>query len=210
MEQSLVPQERAREIPREELPDVLAACTTKQRRFAEFYALHNNGAKSARLAGYAVASSGGTVVNGLMHNEKVIEAIAYYRELHADASTMSPEKILVAWARMATVDVSEFVTDDWELRPKSQLTKEQRASLVGLEVIEKKEGRTIKPKFARVEALKELGKLLQMYKTDSTDGKSGLDLTINLGTQVIINKDGEGEEMAQEIGHLRINKAPRS
>ncbi len=187
-----------------ELPDVLAVLTTKQRIFAEMYALHNNGAKACRLAGYT-GNSGGAVVGQLLHNTKVVEAIAYYREIFEDASTMSAGKIIAAWSEMATVDVSEFVTDDWDLRPKSQLTRAQRQALVGLEVIEKKDGRTVKPKFARVEALKELGKLLHMYKTDSTSDKGGLDLTINLGAQVNISGVGGEEAHVTEIGHLRIN-----
>src|SRR5713101_1202210 len=105
----------------------------------------------------------------------------------------------------ASVDVSAFVTDEWDLRPKGQLSEAQRRALVGLEVIEKKDGRTVKPKFAKLEALKELAKIMGMYADVDENRKDGLAITINLGQQVNVNGEVAAEEVA--VGHLRIGKA---
>ena len=190
------------------VPECLENLTPKQKKFAELYALNGNASKSVLLAGYEASGTEHVIGNALVHNPRVMPAIAYYRALYEDASTYTPKKIIKEWAEMASVDVSEFVTDDWDLRPKGQLTKAQRRALVGLEVIEKKDGRTVKPKFAKVEALKELGKLLHMYAED-TAGNKGLDITINLGNQVNVSLATSSVASDTDIGHLTIKSAVR-
>jgi hypothetical protein len=188
----------------ENIPEALRGLNPRQKKFAELYAVNGNALKSARLAGYATDKDETSGYHVLYRSPGVAEAVEYYRELFASECHYTPEKIIKEWAQMASVDVSAFVDEDWDLKPKSALTEAQRASLVGLEVIEKKGGRTVKPKFAKVEALKELGKLLGMYTDNDTD-KRGMDLHINIGTQV--NVDGEGISESAQVGHLRINKA---
>lgn len=186
--------------------EALERLTPKQKKFAELFAVSDNASKSARLAGYSTESSDGGYQ--LAHNPRVLDAVAYYRELFADATQYTPEKIIKEWAQLASVDVSAFVTDDWELRPKGQLTEAQRRALVGLEVIDKKDGRTVKPKFAKVEALREIGRLLGMY-ADEQAGSKGLDITINLGNQVNVSVDTSSVSTDTEVGHLTIRKAQR-
>ncbi len=183
----------------------LKKLTPKQRSFAEMYAVHGNGSKAVLLAGYETANDGHDIANALRHNPLVLQAIEYYRALFASESDFSPEKVLKSLAEMASVDVSAFVTDEWDLRPKGQLSEAQRRALVGLEVIEKKDGRTVKPKFAKLEALKELAKIMGMYADVDENRKDGLAITINLGQQVNVNGEVAAEEVA--VGHLRIGKA---
>ncbi len=191
------------EVAGTNVPESLENLTVKQRKFAELYAVNGNASKSAILAGYQTAGNGHDIGYALVNNVRVIPAIEYYRELFADSTAYTPEKIVKEWAELASVDVSEFVTDDWDIKPKDQLTAAQRQALVGLEIVEKKDGRTVKFKFAKVEAKKELGKLLGMYQ-ESSNGSTGLDITINLGNQVNVSVSGDESLTETEIGHLTI------
>jgi len=107
---------------------------------------------------------------------------------------------------MASADVSSYWTDDLEFKKPSQLTPAQKKALVGLEVVEKKDGKTVKPRFAKTEALQQLGRLLGMYDDDSGDEGKGMIINISLGQQVNIGIGGNpGERVTEiEIGHLRI------
>jgi hypothetical protein len=190
------------------VPECLENLTPKQKKFAELYAVNGNAAKSALLAGYKTTGDGGDIGYALSHNPNVIPAVEYYRAIFADQSTYTPEKVIKEWCEMASVDVSAFVDDDWDMVSKSQLTPAQRHALVGLETSDTKFGRKVKPKFAKVEALKELGKLLGMYASE--EGKSqGLDIQINLGTQVNVSVSEHSTETDTEIGHLTIKRAQR-
>ena len=190
----------------EELPDVLKALSGRQREFCKNYVIHNgNARKAARLAGYATecveSGNKGAIPYMLLGRPKVQQGIAYYREVFQTASHYTPEKLVHQWAQMASFDLLACVNDDYSLKDLRSLTASERQqlsmALVGLEVTEKKGKLYVKPQLARIEALKELGKLLGAYK-DEGESKEGLTLTINVGQQAVVG------HMGTEIGHLRI------
>jgi hypothetical protein len=130
----------------------------------------------------------------------VQEGVAYYRELFSAQLNYDREKVLYDLAVMAAVDVSEFVDDEWQPVRKSQLSEEHRRALVGLEVIRKQATTTIKPKYARLEALREIAGILGIKERDKTQG-AGLSLQISLGQSVHV----DGATVAQQVGHVQIH-----
>lgn len=173
---------RSRKLPShtsQDLPDVLSGLTDKRRKFAEQYALYHQQTKACRLAG--ISEDYGY---HLFHDPAVRAAIAYYEHLYAEQAATSPEKVLWQWSQMANIDITDFLTDDYDLKPMSQLTAEQRkllgSAMVGIKVTSNPYGRNVEAKFAKVEALEALSKLFGLYAKDETRGE-GLTLHINMG-----------------------------
>ncbi len=178
---------------------VLKPLNERQREFCKHYVMtKGNASKSAQLAGYAVETSR-TQPTRLLAMPTIQEGIAYYRELFSAQLNYDREKVLYDLAVMAAVDVSEFVDDEWQPVRKSQLSEEHRRALVGLEVIRKQATTTIKPKYARLEALREITDILGIKERDKGTGQ-GLSLQISLGQSV--NVDGVAQ--TQSLGHIQI------
>jgi hypothetical protein len=182
-------------------PHVLTALNERQREFCKHYVMtKGNATKSALLAGYAVANGHHAHAQRLLAMPHVQEGVAYYRELFSAQLNYDREKVLYDLAVMAAVDVSEFVDDEWQPVRKSQLSEEHRRALVGLEVIRKQETTTIKPKYARLEALREIAGILGIKERDKGTGQ-GLSLQISLGQSVHV----DGATVAQQVGHVQIH-----
>ncbi len=179
---------------------VLKPLNERQREFCKHYVMtKGNASKSAQLAGYAVETSR-TQPTRLLAMPTIQEGIAYYRELFGAQLNYDRDKVLYDLAVMAAVDVSEFVDDEWQPVRKSQLSEEHRRALVGLEVIRKQETTTIKPKYARLEALREIAGILGIKERDKGTGQ-GLSLQISLGQSVHV----DGATVAQQVGHVQIH-----
>src|SRR5438046_2397619 len=130
------------------LPEVVQSLLPQQRKFSYYLALYDQPAKAARLAQYS-----GDHAYVLAGRADIQEAVAYYRMVLAEASESAPEKVAAELARMAYVDITRYVEDDWTPKRPSQLTEAQRCALTGIEIIRKKDGLTLKPKFAKMQAL---------------------------------------------------------
>jgi hypothetical protein len=198
-----MPDPNALPVPQGDLdgdPSVLKSLNERQREFCKNYILtKGNAYKSAQLAGYAVETSR-TQTTRLLAMPHVQEGIAYYRELFSAQLNYTREKVLYDLAVMAAVDVSEFVGEDWQPVRKSQLSEEHRRAMVGLEVIRKSETTTIKPKYAKLEAIKEIADILGLKDHEKGKGE-GLSLNIQLGTQVNV----DGQTVSQQVGHVQIH-----
>jgi hypothetical protein len=160
----------------------------------------SNAFQSARLAGYAVDDGNRAHVYRLTAMPPVQAGIASYRELFASQLGDTRAKVLHDLALMASVAVTECVDDAWQVVPKSQRTPEHRRALVGLEVIRKQATTTLQPKYARLEALREIADIVGIKEHDEGKGE-GLSLRITLGQQVNV----DGATVAQQGGHLQMH-----
>src|SRR5437762_3240680 len=131
------------------LPEVVQSLLPQQRKLAYYLALYDVPAKAARMAQYTSNHH----YQDLCKRADIQEAVAYYRMVLAEASESTPEKVAAELARMAYVDITGYVEDDWTPKRPSQLTEAQKRALTGIEIIRKKDGLTLKPKFAKVQAL---------------------------------------------------------
>ncbi len=174
--------------------DVLQGLTPKSVAFCRLYAVHQNAEKAARLAAYHPRYG-----HQLLQDPRIQDAIAYYAAVYASETTYTSDKILHQWSQMASVDIGAVVDDDWSLKPPSQLTADQRAALVGVEVVEKNGKRYAKATFAKAQALEHLGRINKLYADDKAKGE-GLSLNITLGQAVHVH----GQTVSQSLGHLQI------
>ena len=160
-------------------------------KFAELYAANGNALKSCKLAGFSPISAPDYAYQ-LCKDERVVSLIAYYRAVYADTAAYTGAKLVRQWARQASYSPADLLNDDWSVKLLSELTAEQREHLrdaiVGFEVIEKSGSRTIKPRFARVEAQEHLGRLMRLYADDKGSGE-GLTLNIHVGQQAVDNSE---------------------
>lgn len=168
-------------------------------KFCEIYAANGNAFRSLLLAGFAETSASGYQAR-LLADLRVKALISYYRALHADTAAYTGAKLVRQWARQASYSPVDLLHDDWSVKLLSELDAGQREhlrdALVGFEVVEKLGSRTIKPKFARIEAQEHLGRLMKLYADDKGSGE-GLTLNIYVGGQKAIRED-------TEAGPLRI------
>lgn len=200
--------DEVRELERtggEDGAEVLRGLSQRTLKFCQYYASKPVALEAARLAGFSLVSSP-TYAYTLLRDDRVQEAIAYYREVNASSTIYTPEKIKAQWAEMASFDLLDCCNDDYSLKNLNELSAEQRkrlgTALVGLEVVEKNGKRFIKPKMAREQALIELGKLNRMYADDTKQGQ-GFELTINVGQQVSLGTQGDTDEL-DDIGFLTM------
>lgn len=181
--------------------DILKSLTPAMQKFSEHYAVSGNIRRSSIMAG-CYPDYG----HQLLKREDVQLAVAYWQEVYAERSMFTPEKLVRQWALTASVDLTEYVNDDYTMKLMSELTEEQRqhlgAALVGLEVTEKAGKRYVKPRFAKVEALENLGKLMRLYGDEKGQGGEGLTLNINLGQQVNVGQFQEGSE--EDLGPFKV------
>ncbi len=179
--------------------DVLKELTPAGLKFAELFAVNNNVSKSSVLAGCHPDYG-----HRLLKLPAVQHAVAYFRAVHVEKALYTESKLLRQWALMASVDLTEYVDDNYVLKPLSILTADQRmqlgSALVGLEVMEKNGKRVVKAKFAKVEALENLGKLLHLYAEDKAQGE-GLTLNITLGPHA---NGGHAEGTHEDIGPFSV------
>jgi len=179
---------------------VLKPLNERQREFCKHYVMtKGNVLQSAILAGYAAGHGNTAHAYRLPDMPHVQAGIAYYRELFGAQVGYDRDKLLYELGLMASVDVTEMVDDDWQVIPKSKLSKEHRQAMVGLEVIQKSDSRTIRPRYAKLEAKKEIAELLGLKQHDKKEGQ-GLSLQITLGQSVSV----DGVAQTQHVGHLQI------
>jgi hypothetical protein len=174
-------------VPNDDDHDFLARLTPKMQKFAEYYAVNQNILRSTILAGYSAKNTG--YGHALLKNPDVQHAVAYYQMIHTEKSLYTPDKLVRQWALMASIDLTELMNADYTLRPLDELTEEQRAhlavALVGFDAPAGGRRQGARARFAKVEALENLGKLMKLYDKDKTDGE-GLILNINVGQHMTV------------------------
>lgn len=181
--------------------DWLTKMSQRMRRFAEYYATTGNILRSTTLAGYSPKDTGHG--HALLKREDVQRAVEYYREVYAEKSLYTAEKLVRQWALMASIDLTEYLNDDFTLKTMDQLTEQQREhlsqALVGIETVKSGRGSIgARMRFAKVEALENLGRLMKLYDADKSAGE-GLILNINVGQERAV------EATAVDVGPFTIH-----
>jgi hypothetical protein len=159
--------------------------------------MYGNVCKSGVFAGVSEATA-----FRYLQSAVVQEAVAYYIAEYARVSAFTPLKIMRELAAMADINVADLFNEDWTLRPKSDIPKALQRAMVGLEVQHTKYGLRIKPRFAKLEALQELARILGMvtHEKDTEPVAAGttVQITMNAGTR------GEVPLAAVQVGPLSI------
>lgn len=192
------------------IPDVLQGLDDRKVKFCQYFARTHNALKSGKLAGYQVDNTNNSTVYYLKENPAIQAGIAYYEELYGSATDYDGTKVIQELAAKASIDIPSLLNDDWSLKRKSELTLEQLAhlsiALESVEVTEKLESRTVKPKFAKLQSLIELAKIMGLYgKAGQADGGAGMALTIGVGVQVNVAGQAAPAPHALEVGGLAIH-----
>lgn len=181
---------------------VLAGLSAGSLRFSEYYAVTNNAARSSILAGFH--RDYGTQ---LLRDDRIQSAIQHYREVLAESTLYTPAKLTAQWARQASFKPSQLLNDDWSVKNLNELPNEVKAhfdeALINFEVIEKSGSRTIKPKFAKIEAQEHLGRIMRLYESDKEKAQ-GIVLNITLGGTE--SADNPGEQLKDVIGNINITQ----
>ena len=171
-------------------------------KFCEVYAANGNAVQSLLIAGFAPSSATG-YQSRLLSDSRVVALIEYYRAIYADTAAYTGAKLVRQWARQASYSPADLLHDNWSVKLLSEMNDDQRDhlrdALVGFEVVEKSGSRTIKPKFARVEAQEHLGRLMRLYADDKGTGE-GLTLNILVGQQTVVGDNGEAGRLHIRLG----------
>ena len=171
-------------------------------KFAELYAANGKGLESLRLAGFSVPTTS-NYASRLLVDSRVAALVEHYRAMHADSAGYTGAKLVRQWSRQASYSPADLLNGDWSVKMISELTDDQREhlrdALVGFEVVEKAGSRTIKPKFARIEAQEHLGRLMRLYADDKGSGE-GLTLNIHVGHQMVVGDGDEGGQLHIRLG----------
>ena len=170
---------------------------------AQEFALSGRRHAAMIKAGYAHGSSGrwGTE---LFRRPYMRRLVAYYRTLYCDTAFFDKEKLLKQWSRQASFSPMTLLNDDWSIKRLDAMTSDEQAhlaeALLGVEVVEKAGHRTIRPRFDRMKAQEELGKLLGLYKDEKGQGE-GLSLQINIGqqTRASVTEGDDGEHLTIDL-----------
>jgi hypothetical protein len=181
---------------------VLAGLTPGQKKFAEQYAFNGKQRTSSILAGYFPDYG-----HQLLKRADIQLAVEYFRAIYAEKTLYTPEKLIRQWSQMASIDLTEYVRDDYSLKPLSELSEEQRkslgAALVGLDLIRSVGKPRAKAKLAKLEAMENLGKLMHLYTEDKRHGE-GLTLNIMLGSQNAPGHSEASEASEADVGPFRV------
>jgi hypothetical protein len=200
---SALPSVQSEGVAGEHAAAIFATMTPGQKQFAEHYAFNGKIRTSSILAGFFPDYG-----HQLLKRKDVQLAIEYWRAVYAEKSLYTPEKLIRQWSQMASIDLTEYVNDDYSLKPLSELSEEQRkslgAALVGLEVTRRAGKPSAKAKLAKIEALENLGKLLHLYGEEQRQGE-GLTLNITLGQQLRLgHSEGHAEASEADVGPFRV------
>jgi phage terminase small subunit len=147
----------------------------RQERFVTFYAENPNGTQAAVAAGYSPKSAH-TIAHRLLKRGKIKHAIARRNaELMADLD-FTPQRIVREIAKVAGVNMADFISIDHEGNPHIDLSGVKRRQLAAVGAVEGpiiEEGRVVKAAKIRahdkLKALDMLAKFARMYPADRAE-----------------------------------------
>ena len=166
----------------------------REERFVTLYVDNPNGTQAAIAAGYAPKSAHVTA-SRLLKRAKVRDAIARRNAELMVELDFTPQRIVREIAKVAGVNMADFVTIDDEGYPHIDLTGVRRRQLAAVGAVEGpiiEEGRVVKaPKIRmhdKLKALDMLAKMARMYpaeRTELTGADGGPIATANLNVHKI-------------------------
>ena len=147
----------------------------REERFVALYVENPNGTQSAIAAGYAPRSAHVTA-SRLLKRAKVRDAIARRNAELMVELDFTPQRIVREIAKVAGVNMADFVTIDEQGQPHIDLSGVKRRQLAAVSAVEGpivEEGRVVKaPKIRthdKLRALDMLAKLARMYPAERTE-----------------------------------------
>lgn len=121
------------------------ALTTRQRRFAEHYAMSGNGAESARLAGYAYKIAR-ISAQEVLSNPNVVALVDELRKERLEQLGVRPDRVLEELSASAFVDPKDVFDEDGDLLPVRRMPKVTRRAIKKIRIrkhFDKKTGEQI-------------------------------------------------------------------
>ena len=150
----------------------------KEEIFCYRYALHNNGAKAAREAGYAEDSARVTATK-ILSKPYILEKIDEIKKENFKKLDISGERVLIEIAKLAFVNPQDFYNSDGTLKPVNEIEINEAACIQSLEIEEitfgrgknkKSVGRNTKMKlYSKLNALKLLGDYNVLFDKGEND-----------------------------------------
>jgi phage terminase small subunit len=108
--------------------------TDKRLRFIEYYVIHLNATKAAKLAGYS-ATSAGSIGTQLLSDERIREVLAKRLDARSRRLEVKADRVLLDVAAMAYSNIDDFATwSDFSvhMKPCADVTRIQKASIKSL------------------------------------------------------------------------------
>jgi len=121
------------------------ALTTRQRRFAEHYAMSGNGAESARLAGYAYKIAR-ISAQEVLSNPNVVALVDELRKERLEQLGVRPDRVLEELSASAFLDPKDIFDEDGDLLPVRRMPKVTRRAIKKIRIrkhFDKKTGEQI-------------------------------------------------------------------
>jgi phage terminase small subunit len=147
----------------------------REERFVALYVENSNGTQAAIAAGYAPKSAHVTA-SRLLRRAKIMDAIARRNAELMVELDFTPNRIVREIAKVAGVNMADFVSIDDEGNPHIDLNGVNRRQLAAVGAVEGpiiEEGRVVKPPKIRMhdklKALDMLAKLARMYPAERTE-----------------------------------------
>ena len=164
-----------------QLPHWLTKMSPRKRLFAKYYAYYREYSVAIRLSGLAPGTNDRDIYmygRRLCQEPVMQEAIAYYEQAIETRSYYDCDKVLQQWCDMASLNILDYLDDNYNMKPLSAYTPEQRRilwqGLIGIEVDVKRGKTIIKPKMARAEALEHVGRIMGLYHRTEAVQAQGL------------------------------------
>ncbi|MGJ0533088.1 MAG: terminase small subunit [Methylocystis sp.] len=120
------------------------ALTTRQRRFAEHYAMSGNGAESARLAGYAYKIAR-ISAQEVLSNPNVVALVDELRKERLEQLGVRPDRVLEELAASAFVDPKDVFDENDDLLPVRRMPKVTRRAIKKIRIREHYDKKTGEP-----------------------------------------------------------------
>ena len=174
--------------------------TPKQAKFIDEYLIDLNATAAAKRAGY---SEGTAEIIGFenLRKPKIAEKIQARRDELKESAEIDQEWVLKRYKRLAEVDPADFLKEDGTLKPISEIPKDVRYAIQGLDILE-------------MTSVK--GAEIHTKKVKLSDKRATLDSIAKLlglvvdRVKVDINNydDMSDEELEQELKTLRKRNEP--
>jgi len=174
--------------------------TDKQAKFVEEYLVDLNATQAAIRAGYSEDTARQTGYEPL--SKPYIKAAIEQRRAELAKNTITPERIMLEYARIGMADHRKLFSDEWGILPPSELDDDTAAAITGVKVTKRRTGE-------QDESGNPLFEDVQEYKL--ADKKGALDsMAKHLGMFVEKTEDvtptekkqAEAQDLARAIAHV--------
>lgn len=150
----------------------------KQARFVAEYLVDLNASKAAIRAGYSPKTAGSQAFD-LLKKPEIVAEVERQRQIHAEKTGLSVERVLKEAMRLAFFDIRKLVDKDGNPLPLNQLDDDTAAAIQGLDVAsvgnaEMGVGQVLKYKIAdKNSAIERLFKHLGLFEKDNKQNNPG-------------------------------------